>query len=330
MDPMDIDPPLDPLNSIAESVSPTTASSTRASSATRRLYAISDLHLSYKDNREALYALKPHRNDSVILAGDIGETAEHLSIAFAAYQANFDKVWWCPGNHELYTLPTKNQGARGEQKYKELLEVARQYGVLTPEDPFMKWEGEGGPAIVAPIFTLYDYSFKPDHIKLEDAVSWAAEENIQATDEALLHPDPYPTRQDWCAALVARTEAKLAETVARNPGVPIILAGHWPLRPELAYLPAIPRFCIWCGTRKTADWHTKFGAKVVISGHCHIRRTDWKDGVRFEEVSFGYPKQWEDCRAKGLDINCIMREILPGPTPPSNGVDVPTQWRRFG
>lgn len=224
---------IDPLNSIAESVSPTFDISS-ATSLSRKLYAISDLHLSYKDNREALQAIKPHPSDSIILCGDIGETAEHLSLAFAAYKANFDQVWWCPGNHELYTLPTnKEKGARGEYKYKELLEVARQYGVLTPEDDFVKWEGEGGPAIVAPIFTLYDYSFRPDHVKLEDAVSWAAEENVQATDEALLHPDPYPTRQDWCAALVARTEAKLAETIARNPDVPVIIAGHWPLRQEL-------------------------------------------------------------------------------------------------
>lgn len=321
---------IDPLNSIAEDVSPTLDTSpTKLIS--RRLYAISDLHLSHKDNREALQALKSHPNDSIILCGDIGETAEHLSIAFAAYKANFEQVWWCPGNHELYTLPTnKEKGARGELKYKELLEVARQYGVLTPEDAFITWEGEGGPAIVAPIFTLYDYSFRPDHVMLEDAVSWAAEENIQATDEALLHPDPFPTRQDWCAALVARTEDKLVETVAQNPGVPLIIAGHWPLRQELAQLFSIPRFCIWCGTKKTADWHTKFNAKVVINGHCHIRRTDWKDGVRFEEVSLGYPKQWEGCKERGLDVNGIMREILPGPKPPPPGANVPMQWRRYG
>ncbi len=29
------------------------------------------------------------------------------------------------------------------------------------------------------------------------------------------------------------------------------------------------------------------GARVVVSGHLHTRRTDWIDGVRFEEVSLG-------------------------------------------
>ena len=325
MDPTDLDRPLDPLNSVAEAVFPS-----QNSTPSRRLYAISDLHLAYKENREALHSLKPHHNDSIILCGDVGETTEHLSLAFSAYKSCFDQVWWCPGNHELYTLPTKKQGPRGEQKYKECVEVARQYGVLTPEDDFVKWEGEGGPAIIAPIFTLYDYSFRPDYVKLEDAVAWAREENIEATDEVLLHPDPYPTRQDWCSALVARTDFKLTESVRQNPDVPVIIAGHWPLRQDLAQLFAIPRFSIWCGTKKTEDWHRRFNAKVVVSGHCHIRRTDYKDGVRFEEVSLGYPRQWEGCREKGLDINGIMREILPGPRTPVPGVDIPTLWRKYG
>src|SRR6266513_69919 len=102
MDPIDLDRLIDPL---AAAVSPS-----ENPTPSRRLYAISDLHLAYKENREALHSLKPHHNDSIILCGDVGETAEHLSLAFAAYTSCFDQVWWCPGNHELYTLPTNKQG----------------------------------------------------------------------------------------------------------------------------------------------------------------------------------------------------------------------------
>jgi hypothetical protein len=64
-----------------------------------------------------------------------------------------------------------------------------------------------------------------------------------------------------------------------------------------------------------------------VSGHLHVRRTDWKDSVRFEEVSLGYPKQWQDAKNAGNDVNTMMREILPGPETPEAGKEPPTDWR---
>ena len=46
-----------------------------------------------------------------------------------------------------------------------------------------------------------------------------------------------------------------------------------------------------------------------MAGHLHVRTTDWIDGVRFEEVSLGYPRHWR--RDRGIDG--YLREILPGP-----------------
>ncbi|KAF1916440.1 metallophosphoesteras-like protein [Ampelomyces quisqualis] len=295
-----------------------------------RLFAIGDIHLSFKGNREALDKLLPHRNDDLILCGDVGESIEHCRIGFAKATECFRRVWWVPGNHELYTLPSQQaHGARGQAKYMECVAAAREYGVLTPEDDYALWEGEGGPVVVAPVFTLYDYSFRPAAVRLEDALAWAREQHIEATDEHLLHPDPYASRIEWCHALVDQTEAKLAAAVAAHPNVPLVIAGHWPLREDVVTLVNIPRFSLWCGTKKTADWHTRYNAKVVVSGHLHIRRTDWRDGTRFEEVSLGYPRQWQECQDRGLDINDLLREILPGPaTPPEEHMG--TVWRRFG
>ena len=89
--------------------------------------------------------------------------------------------------------------------------------------------------------------------------------------------------------------------------LPLVLINHFPLRSDLADTPFVPRFRIWCGTRRTEDWHVRFGAAVVVSGHVHIRRTDWRDGVRFEEVSLGYPRQWTQQRG----IDAYLRQILP-------------------
>ena len=127
----------------------------------------------------------------------------------------------------------------------------------------------------------------------------------------LLHPDPYPTRQAWCAARYAEAEPRLA-AAARQ--APVVLVNHWPLRQDLAILPRIPRFSIWCGTRRTEDWHRRFRAAAVVYGHLHIRSTHWRDGVRFEEVSLGYPQNWDERRG----VAPYLREILPGP--PATGL----------
>jgi predicted phosphodiesterase len=300
-----------------------------------RLYAIADLHLSYKHNREALDELKPHLDDSLIICGDVGERLEHLSDAFRITTKLFKQVFWVPGNHELYTLPGKkhegdsdkelDQELKGQFKYEECIRMANEWGVITPEDEYVKWEGEGGPCLVCPIFTLYDYSFRPDHVSREKALDWAMEENVYATDEALLHPDPYETRDTWCEALVAKAEERLEAAASR--GIPLVIVNHWPLREDLVNIPSVPRFSLWCGTKKTEDWHSRFNAKVVVTGHLHVRRTDWIDGVRFEEVSLGYPRQWQGAKDQGLGINELLREILPGIPEPEDGRTI---WRRFG
>lgn len=294
---------------------------------TGKLYAIADIHLSYQGNREAWAELTPHPGAGLMIVGDVGETIEHVELAFSTATKRFDAVWWCPGNHELYTLPAGS--SRGEHKYDECVELARKFGVLTPEDDFVVWDGEGGSAVIAPIFTLYDYSFKPDDVPLKDAVEWAKEENIEATDQYLLHPDPFNSREEWCHSLVRRFEAKLEAAKAKHPSLPFVLANHWPLRKDLVNLKFIPRFVIWCGTTLTDDWHQRFNAKVVISGHLHIRRTDWKHGCRFEEASLGYPRQWKHRAEIGMDVNDHMVEVLPGPEPPVGG-EAPTKWGHFG
>lgn len=271
-----------------------------------KLYAISDLHLRYEATRAALQALRPHPDDWLIVAGDVGETEQHLRFALTILRRRFARLLWVPGNHDLWTVPPHPGEPRGVEKYERLVAICREHGALTPEDPYPEWTGEGPRAILAPLFLLYDYSFRPDDVPVDEAVEWAAEENLLCSDEVLLHPDPYPTRQAWCAARLAATEPRLRAAAAQ---APLVLINHFPLRQDLAVLPRIPRFSIWCGTRATEDWHRRYRALAVVYGHLHIRRTSHRDGVRFEEVSLGYPKDWDESRG----IEPYLREILPGP-----------------
>ena len=274
-----------------------------------RLLAISDLHLAHQRNRQALQELPPHPSDDLIVAGDIGESEEQLHFALETLSRRFRKLWWVPGNHDLWTVGKDPSKPRGEAKYLRMVEICRQHGVFTPEDPYQRWPGDGSAPdhLVAPLFLLYDYSFRPDDIPLEKATAWAAAQGIVCSDEYLLHADPYPSRQAWCAARLAATEAKLE--AAMKDELPTLLINHWPMRRNHLRLRRIPRFSIWCGTRATEDWHRRFNASVVIYGHLHVKGTVMQDGVRFEEVSLGYPRDWDQKRG----IAPYLRHILPLP-----------------
>ena len=275
-----------------------------------KLHAISDLHLANRSNREALLALPSHPDDWLILAGDVGETEVHLHFALEVLAPRFARLLWVPGNHDLWTLDDDPSPLRGEAKYRRLVAICRDRGVLTPEDPYPRWPGTPADEpgfLLAPLFLLYDYSFRPTGIPAAEAVAWAAESGVVCSDEYLLHPPPPPSRQAWCEARLRATEKRLEQ--AASGGDRLILINHWPLREDLVTLRRIPRFSLWCGTRATEDWHLRFRAAVVVHGHLHIKATQFRDGVRFEEVSLGYPRDWRQERG----VAHYLRQILPPP-----------------
>ncbi len=270
-----------------------------------KLWAISDLHVGHPENRQVIESIRPHPGDWLILAGDLGETVDHLRFVFSTLGPRFDRLLWVPGNHELWTIPREHM-PRGEAKYQQMVALCREHRILTPEDPYESFEIDGLRYLVAPLFVLYDYSFAPEGMTSTEARAWALDAGLECADEHLLHPDPYPSRSAWCAARCVATEARLTEALRHHDG-PTILINHFPLLLEHAELPLIPRFRIWCGTRRTQDWHRRFRAALVVYGHLHIRRTRQLDGVRFEEVSLGYPRQWRRFGPEAAQ----PRQILP-------------------
>jgi hypothetical protein len=279
-----------------------------------RLLAVSDLHIGYPENRAYADALAPgDPGDWLIVAGDVGEVFADVGFVLASLASRFAKVIWTPGNHELWALPSDPVALRGVARYEALVTVCRRFGVVTPEDEFPVWDGPGGPVTVAPLFTLYDYSFQAGGATsgdpaaaacaaTEGAVSDAAvsgdgqaaalaaarRAGIKPVDEGRLHADPYPSAAAWCRDRVTAAERRLAAVDG-----PVMLASHWPLvRGPVAAL-RHQEFAPWCGTTLTAGWHTRYQVLAAVYGHLHIPRTTRHAGVRFEEVSVGYPREWQ-------------------------------------
>jgi 3',5'-cyclic AMP phosphodiesterase CpdA len=276
-----------------------------------RLLAISDLHISYQENRDIVSGLRPtDPGDWLIVAGDVGERSEDIAWAMELLADRFEKVIWVPGNHELWT-PRGDLPLRGVERYEHLVETCRKFGVVTPEDPWPVWTGAGGPVRVAPMFLLYDYTFRPEGTHdTKSALAYAHKTGIVCTDEYLLHPEPFADRAAWCRERVALTERRLEEC---DPSVPLVPVNHYPLVREPTRVLRYPEFALWCGTEATADWHTRFPVAVMVYGHLHIPRTTFHDGVRFEEVSLGYPREWRRRATPPGGLRDVLRVSDDGP-----------------
>jgi len=297
-----------------------------------RLLALSDLHVAHPKNR-ALIEQVPAGGpgDWLIVAGDVGEQFAQIEWALGVLAARYERVVWVPGNHELWSRRADPVTARGVARYESLVAMCRRIGVLTPEDPYPVWRGADGPVTVAPLFVGYDYSFLPEGALTKDeGLAVAEQSGIMCTDEYLLDPDPYPSREEWCWSRVALTEGRLAREL--DPAVPAVLVNHYPLVREPTRILRYPQFAQWCGTVRTADWHTRFNVAAVVYGHLHIPRVTWHDGVRFEEVSVGYPREWErrllrfgSARRPGLPW-----QVLPAPAVVPSPPGVPAGLRVLG
>jgi 3',5'-cyclic AMP phosphodiesterase CpdA len=255
------------------------------------LLATSDLHVSHAGNREVVEGIRPTADgDWLIVAGDIADRVADIEWTLRLLRDRFERVIWAPGNHELWTVSRDEVQLRGVERYRHLVELCRGLDVLTPEDEYPIWSGEDEELVVAPLFLLYDYSWRPAGMSVPEALSHGRETGVYCTDELLLHPDPFPSRKAWSEQRLSLTEARLNQIPADRRTV---LVSHWPLNRLPTTILRYPHFAMWCGSERTQDWHLRYRAAVAVYGHLHIPVTYLVDGVRFEEVSLGYPREWQ-------------------------------------
>jgi 3',5'-cyclic AMP phosphodiesterase CpdA len=238
--------------------------------------------------------IRPYaEGDWLIVAGDVADTVADVEWTLRLLRERFERVIWAPGNHELWTVPHDPLRLRGDDRYRHLVELCRGLGVLTPEDEYPLWRGDDEELVVAPLFLLYDYSWRPKGTTIPQALAYARSTQVVCTDEFFLHPDPYPTRQAWAEHRLQSTQARLDRIPADRRTV---LVSHWPLHRSPTTILRWPHFAMWCGMERTENWHRRYRAAAAVYGHLHLPLTLSVDGVRFEEVSLGYPREWRERR----------------------------------
>lgn len=248
---------------------------------TTTLWAVADLHASVPANLERVPDIQPaDPSDWLIVAGDVAERTELVLDILSDLKERFHTVIWAPGNHELFSRA--NDTHRGRDKYTQLVDGCRAIDVLTPEDPYAVFDG----VTIAPLFTLYDYSFRPAGMTVEAALEQAREKRILMTDEFAIAP--FADIRAWCWDRLTYSIKRLSRIEGET-----ILINHWPLVQEPTDRLAQAELTLWCGTRHTRAWATRYRAREVIYGHLHLPGTIEVNGVPHTEVSLGYPREWE-------------------------------------
>lgn len=269
------------------------------------VFGVSDLHVGHRENRRIVETLRPSSGgDWLLVGGDISDELADVEWVLRVLTERFATVVWVPGNHELWSAASDPPQLRGAGRYQHLIGVCRHLGVLTPEDPYPIWDGPGGPVVIAPLFVLYDYSFGRNIAATKaQALALAHAAGVVCSDEFVLDPHPYASREAWCHARVRDTERRLDGC---DPALGTVLVNHFPLSAEPTRALWHQEFAQWCGTVLTEKWPVRYRASAVVHGHLHIPRTTWHHGVRFEEVSLGYPREWRRQRRSNF-----LRRILP-------------------
>ena len=107
-----------------------------------RIVAISDIHVDMAPNKAIVDAWPAQPDDVLILAGDVCDAFDLLEATLAALVLKFRRVFYCVGNHELWTRRAETKGWSSERKFAELLARVAKLGVaVAPEviDDVLVW-----------------------------------------------------------------------------------------------------------------------------------------------------------------------------------------------
>lgn len=246
------------------------------------LWAVSDLHAAVKANAEMIARIQPTSpSDWLIVGGDVAERTPDILAVLEQLKERFEEVIWAPGNHELFCRST--DAVVGREKYAELVAGCRARDIFTPEDPYPVFAGR----TIAPLFTLYDYTFRQPGLTAEEAVQRARDNQVMLTDEFAIAP--FVDIRAWCWDRLAYSVKRLSRVTG-----PTILINHWPLVIEPLNQVAWPEISLWCGTIHTRTWPVRYRAEKVIYGHLHLPGETVVDGIPHIESSLGYPREWKN------------------------------------
>jgi Calcineurin-like phosphoesterase len=240
--------------------------------AAMRILAISDLHADFRENKVLLERLPDgtYQRDILIVAGDISDRLDTLKSTLALLRAKFMKVFYVPGNHELWV---RKGGHTSVDKFFLVLALCESLGIQTsPQKVAGIW--------IVPLFSWYEPQFDADNSGDAGALGgWA---------DFYLCKWPTGMRQ------VCEFFLEMNQSRVRSYDGPAISFSHFLPRRDL--LPAAERLR-FKGLPKVAGCAALDGqirslkSCVHVFGHSHISCDRVIEGVRYIQNPLRYPRE---------------------------------------
>ncbi|XP_078587070.1 acyl-carrier-protein phosphodiesterase PptH-like [Branchiostoma floridae x Branchiostoma japonicum] len=293
------------------------------SRAMTRILAISDIHVDYQNNLKWVESWPRERymEDVLLLAGDVTDKLPLLESTLKTLLGKFQKVFYVPGNHELWIRDKKTTKFTSVDKFHQILELCGSLGVLTKPDKVRT--SDGGEAWVVPLFSWYA---TPEE-DAEDSLYFSS--NTEDADKSHLMwmdnhmcswPEDIGSRSQFFASqnedvmkgtydapiisfshfvprldLVAATEEdnKMVEDERKTLGLP-------PLNDKKQGATVGFNFTRYAGCKRLDTQIRTLGSAVHVYGHQHRNRDRVVDGVRYVSHCLGYHREQQNGLTWGL------------------------------
>jgi len=250
-----------------------------------RVFAVSDIHLDYEQNRRWLHELSRQEfcEDVLILAGDITDTMPLLEEGLTAVACRFFEVIYVPGNHELWVH--RNGADNSLEQFEAIRRVAQDNGVLMEPRHYDSLS-------IVPLFGWYDYSFGQPSPELRRG--WL-------DFSACRWPNGFDP------ARVTRHFVAMNEPALNVRNRTVISFSHFLPRIDLmpAFIPPNKRKLYpVLGSSLLEQQIRKLGSDIHIYGHSHVNLRSAKDGTIYLNNAFGYP---HETRRTAKELVCVFK-----------------------
>lgn len=266
-----------------------------------RVFALSDVHVDYRENMYHLEALSPgeFREDALILAGDVTDDLDKLGKVFREAQGRFAWVFFVPGNHELWV---RREEARDSiLKFHRIVALCDSLDVKTRPTKIPGAAGDVGVWVV-PLFSWY--------VKPEEGPASLFVEKDGDDASLMMWADNHLTQ--WNGLIPGQNVADFfidmnEEHVRRSYDAPVVSFSHFLPRRELMFpngLKPVPRwsrrtdgrgvqfnFSRVAGSTRLEEQIRTLGSRVHVYGHQHRNRDLVINGIRYVSNCLGYPHE---------------------------------------
>jgi len=282
-----------------------------------RLWAMSDVHTDTKENLDFISRLDPlaFRSDGLIVAGDVSDDMSIVRLTLRSLRSKFARVFFVPGNHELWVGRRRSDGcADSLQKLAALEQLCAEEGVDAHPSRLVVSSGRAGAQVNLWVIPLLSWHSPDFDTEAEIDARWTG---IPAADQVCgdyfqcKWPPPLK-QQDGSvsgrldsmnderlseAPLAGDDREKLAalfESGTRDPGDIVVSFSHFLPRIELTpekrylYFPCLNKFV---GSLALGARVSRLHPDIHVFGHTHFGWDQELDGVRYLSPPVGYPRE---------------------------------------